>query len=498
MNPKKATGPDKIPPKIIKLSANIIDSHLTNIINKDISQSKFSEAAKLASVRPLYKKKGREKIENYRPVSILNCFSKVYEKFLLAQFKPFVNNILSDFIAAYRENYSSKHVLLRLIENWKKALDNKYLVGTILMDLSKAFDCIPHDLLIAKLYAYGFGLKTTTYIYSYLKRRKQNVKIDDIFSELQTLISGVPQGSILGPMFFNIFLNDLVGAFNKADLYNFADDNTISFASKNETELLCILKEESDLAVKWFRQNNMIVNPDKFQSMLLGNFKKDNSYYQLDIDKNMIETTNYVELLGIKIDNELKFNDHISDLCSKASMQLNAISRLKRYMGQNELEIVINSFIYSNFNYCPLVWNFCSCKSSKKIEQIHKRCLRIILDDNESNYATLLEKNNTCSMEIKRMRTLAIEIFKTINNLNPNFMKDIFKSKINPRVRPFDITVSSHNTATFGDKSLLTLGPKIWNALPEKVKSETCYVKFKEYIKMWSGPTCNCNACKNF
>ena len=203
LNPKKATGPDKIPPKIIKLSANIIDSHLTNIINKDISQSKFSEAAKIASVRPLYKKKGREKIENYRPVSILNCFSKVYEKFLLTQFKSFVNNILSDFIAAYRENFSCNHVLIRLIENWKKALDNKYLVGTILMDLSKAFDCIPHDLLIAKLYAYGFGLKTTTYIYSYLKRRKQNVKIDDIFSELQTLISGVPQGSILGPMFFN-------------------------------------------------------------------------------------------------------------------------------------------------------------------------------------------------------------------------------------------------------------------------------------------------------
>ena len=201
-----------------------------NIINNDLSNNSFSNEAKVATVRPIYKKKSRDKIENYRPVSILSCFSKVYEKFLLEKFKPFINTFLSKFIAAYRENYSSSHVFIRLIENWKQALDENVVVGTVLMNLSKAFDCIPHDLLIAKLYAYGFSEKSAVFLYSYLKRRKQNVKIDDILSTFRLLISGVPQGSIFSPILFNIY----------SEIYNFADDNTISSVSKKIQKKLLI------------------------------------------------------------------------------------------------------------------------------------------------------------------------------------------------------------------------------------------------------------------
>ena len=182
LNVKKATGPDKVPLKIVRLSANIIDSHLTDIINSDLLNDSFSEDAKTASVRPISKKKKRDKIENYRPISILKCFSKIYEKLLLEAFKPFINTFLSEYIAAYREHYSSNHVLIRLIENWKKALDGKFFVRAVLMDFSKAFDCVPHDLLISKLHAYGFSEKTVTFIYSYLKRRKQNVKIENFYN----------------------------------------------------------------------------------------------------------------------------------------------------------------------------------------------------------------------------------------------------------------------------------------------------------------------------
>ena len=131
-------------------------------------------------------------------------------------------------------------------------------------------------------------------------------------------------------------------------------------------------------------------------------------------------------------------------------------------MNQNKREAIVNSFIYSNFNYCPLVWHFCSCKSSHKIEQIQKRCLRIILNDNESDYETLLKKSNKATMNVNRMRVIAIEIFKTMNNLNPPFKKEIFVKKPNPKVRPNDIIVKSHFAATYGDRSLNTLGPKLW------------------------------------
>ena len=154
------------------------------------------------------------------------------------------------------------------------------------------------------------------------------------------------------------------------------------------------------------------------------------------------------------------------------------------------MEILFNSFLYSNFDYCPLVWHFSSCKSTAKIEKIHKRCLRIILNDNAIDYQTLLEKSKKTSMEIKRLRNLATEIFKTVNNLNPSFMKNIFTSKENARVRPNNILVKSHNSVTYGDKSLMTLGPKIGIALPWKMKSETSHKKFKEYNDLWFGPKC--------
>ena len=219
--------------------------------------------------------------------------------------------------------------------------------------------------------------------------------------------------------------------------------------------------------------------------------------HTIETDGNKIEKPNSVDLLGIHIDNKLTSDNHIFILCNKASMQLNAIGRLKCYLGKKELEVIVNSFIYSNFNYCPLVWHFSSCKALRKIENIHKRCLRMIHNDYDSDHEALLKISGTFTMQIKRIKQLAIEIFKTVNNLNPDFMKNIFTSRQNAQVRPHDLCTRSHKTVTYGDKSFKILGPKIWNALPTEIKYETSLSKFKEYVKLWSGHSCKCNLCKS-
>ena len=355
INIKKTTGPDTIPPKLGKLSADVIDSHLCNIINLDIDKNDFSDGGKIASVRPMFKKKPRQELENYRPVSILNTFSKIYERYIHNSLTPFVDNFLSVFISAYRKTYSSNHVLIRLIENWKQSLDRKKFVGGLLMDLSKAFDCIPHELLIAKMHAYGFELNTLVFFYCYLKNRKQNVKINNTYSVFQVLLSGVPQGSILGPILFNIFINDLLMNIENSELHNFADDNTISCSSETLRDLITNLEIESNKAAEWFKVNNMIVNPDKFQSIIIDRKGQTNNPTKLTIDGSEISSENSVTLLGLEIDSKLNFDKHISKLCNKCAGILNALCRIKRFLAFNERKILVNSFIYGNFNYCPLV-----------------------------------------------------------------------------------------------------------------------------------------------
>ena len=173
---------------------------------KDLKENEFSENPKTALVRPIHKKNDRDKIKNYRPVSLLNGFSKIYERFLHVRLSSFTDKILTKFVSVYRKSYSSNYILLKLREEWKKSLDDKNIIGAVLMDLSKAIDCIPHDLLVAKLHAYGLSMDAVTFIYSYMKRRKQGVKTNDTESLFKILLSGVSQGFTLGLILFNILL----------------------------------------------------------------------------------------------------------------------------------------------------------------------------------------------------------------------------------------------------------------------------------------------------
>ena len=185
------------------MPANVVDCHLSNIIVCDISKNEYSEHAKTA-VRPIFKRDDRTKIKNYQPVSLLTMLSKIHEKILHENLTNYENTFLSKLISACRKSYSTNHVLTGLIENWKKSLDEKKIVGVVLMDLSEAFDSIPHDLLIAKLYAYIFSINTVTFFYSYLKRWKQNVKINNLMVYFSYFCLVFPKAQYL-VHFFSIY-----------------------------------------------------------------------------------------------------------------------------------------------------------------------------------------------------------------------------------------------------------------------------------------------------
>ena len=378
---KKAVGVGTIPPKLIKIGADIIAEPLTKAINCCLRQGIFPDNAKIASVVPVDKgKTDKYDFLSYRPVSILNVFSKIYEKVIKNQLMSYFEKYFSPFISAYRKSYSTQQVLIRLLEEWREKLDKSFVVGAVLMDLSKAFDCIPHGLIIAKLAAYGIERKTLRLIYSYLKGRKQCVNISNTYSDYNEIIYGVPQWSILGPILFNLSINDLFFFIEEASMHNFADDNTLS------------LESESNIAIDWFRKNEMIINPDKFQAIILDKKKSNLTNIPLTIDNQTIKSVPSVELIGVHLDDKLNFNLDISNICRSAANQLNALIRLKSYLSFNAKRVLINSYIISNFNYCPLVWIFSTAKSLNKIESLQKRALRFLYNDYSISFESLFEK----------------------------------------------------------------------------------------------------------
>ena len=181
----------------------------------------------------------------------------------------------------------------------------------------------------------------------------------------------------------------------------------------------------------------MIVNPDKFQAILLDKRKSGHTNQRIVVDNQYIKVVSSVELLGIQIDDKLEFNLHISNICRSAANQLNALFRLKRFLGYKEKRILINSYFMANFNYCPLVWMFSSASSLKKIENLQqKRALSFLYNDYEISYEELLRKSDRATMNVNRLRLLCIEIYKTINNLNPEFMRDLFSLRETTRLAP--------------------------------------------------------------
>ena len=207
----------------------------------------------------------------------------------------------------------------------------------------------------------------------------------------------------------------------------------------------------------------MSANPGKFQGIILNRCGRFSDLHTLKIAGKEIRSEIYVKLLGIDVDYKLNFETHVGMLCKKAAGQLNAIGRMNRFIDSGDRKILIQGFVQSNFNYCPLVWMLCNPKSMRKVELIHKRALRILLEDYTSSYKELLSKSNKVTMSLQRQRQLATEFFKTLNSLNPAYMNDIFTRNVKNLRDQNKLLRPKVNGFTYGLNSLKNLGPSIWN-----------------------------------
>ena len=378
----KSTGYDAIPAKIIKLCSHELSPQFTCILNNSLSKNMFPDGLKHAEIVPIHKKNDHLCKQNYRPVSILPSLSKIFERHLCEQLQTYFNDIFNPLVAAYRKKYSCHNVLLDFIDKWRVSLDRNEFVGSLFMDLSKCFDAMPHSLLICKLHAYGLSSDSCRTIASYLSDRKQRTRLGIHKSTWSNILKGFPQGSLLGPFLFNVFINDLFMFISMCILCNYADDNTLMASDKDPDIVMRNLRFDAENAINWFNNNMMKANPNKFQVIFVCPLRKADPFPKtVTISDIVIQRASSAKLLGVIFDDKLNFNKHVNMICSKAARQLNALIRIKRYISMDQRKRICESFILSNFNYCPLVWHFCSKTSMHKIEKIQERALRFLNND---------------------------------------------------------------------------------------------------------------------
>ena len=317
-------------------------------------------------------------------------------------------------------------------------------------------------------------------VYDYLSYRKQTVKINETFSSWKNIEYGVPQGSILGPLLFNIHLCDLFYFLEDLDIASYADDTTIYTVKENKESVINALEASSLPLYTWFNNNFMKANSDK-SHILLSCSEPSTAL----IDGSSIESNTKEILLGITIDRDLKFDEHVNNLCKKACQKLNALVRLAPFMNVDKKRMIMKAFIESQFGYCPLVWMFHSRSFNNKINRIHERALRITYNDKSSSFQNLLEKDNSVTIHHRNIKILATETYKFLQGLSPPLMNEIFVERNNNySLRGNNVLTRRRvNSVRYGTETVSFLAPKIWDILPKDIKDSESLDIFKRKIK---------------
>ena len=376
---KDKNDPKSIPTSLIKSNASKFAIPLTLLFNQSVSLGTFPNRFKHADVIPLYKKGPREHIENYRPISILPVFSKVFEKlmkkFLLAYLTS--KNILSEHQFGFRKGLSTFDALNLITSDIFSTLDSHKSAIGVFVDFQKAFDTVPHELLLRKLNHYGIRGCLLKWFKCYLSNRTQSTIYESCHSTPLPVTYGVPQGSILGPILFLIFINDISNIFTRFKVVLFADDSTFYLIGDNINNLIIAANAEIDKFYEWTICNRLSIHLDKTKYILFTN-KKLESCLPLFLNFDIIKQCDYHKVLGLTLDSKLSFKVHVQEVCKKLARSISLLYNLKDFMPLKVLLTIYYSHVYPHLSYCLPIWGSTYPTYLQSIFLLQKRAIRLI------------------------------------------------------------------------------------------------------------------------
>lgn len=483
LKPKKSPGFDNIRSEVIKKVAKKLSKPLVFLINKCFENECFPKLLKIGIIKPLYKSGEKSEIINYRPISLISNIAKIIEKILKQRIIKFLDKhkIISNNQYGFREGRSTEDAILKLTSHLYKALDSKTPALCIFVDLSKAFDTVSHLKLLEKIKCYGLRGKVHNILKSYLSNREQYVDIDGTLSNSRTITYGVPQGTVLGPLLFTIYINSLLDIDTAGTILSFADDTAVLYTEKTWEDLRTKAESDFKKIQQWFQYNKLTLNCDKTKYLPFTSYANNlPNFGPLNIDQNQqIPEAESIKYLGIIIDRHFRWDLQILNLIKKVRGLLTRFKYLKEYLEEKQLKTLYYSLVQSQISYGIAGWGGVNDNHLEKLNTVQKWILKIIYNKKRTYPSdTLFKETNTLDIRQLFCLNMLLNIKRNKINIEPINHHYHTRKKQSQYNKP-------RSDKTIGQRNCNYLGPRLYETLPSYIKNIKKFKIFKAKVKKW-------------
>ena len=464
---------------------------MKEIINMSFATGVYPDLLKIAKVIPIFKNKGDQLlVTNYRPISLLSNINKIFEKLIYSRIVSFLNlhNCIYEFQFGFRANHSTNHALISLTEQIREALDNSNFACGIFIDLQKAFDTVDHNILLNKLDHYGIRGLANNWFKSYLTNRKQFVSINGFNSNKQLMKYGVPQGSVLGPLLFLIYINDLHNSIKFSTVHHFADDTNLLVVGKDIIKIQKQINLDLKSLCTWLRANKISLNASKTELIIFRDPRKKLTHeLNIKVNGKKLIPCKFVKYLGIFIDCHLNWNAHQTEISSKLSRANGMLSKIRHFVNSDSLKMIYYGIFSSIFTYGSQIWGQ-NNNVVKSLQTIQNKALRIISFKHPRTSATPLFKKIGI---LKLADNVSLQNFLfahgSLNNQLPLTLSGqlcLVDTNHNLRSKSL-LQLKRHcsKTIIYGSRSIKSKSVDIWNFINKQFYKENFLKKSRHVCK---------------